>query len=70
MGLAPIVVGRKRDDADDAADRIVDPARLEKRAVPAIMLQGEEPYEEAAAGNGQQKRQPIAVIERIPHAEP
>jgi hypothetical protein len=70
VGVAPEAVGRQRQHADDTADPIVHQAMAEEGAVAAIMLDHEQPHQEARGRHGKDQRQPIADVERGPDQNP
>ena len=70
MGPLPVVVGGQGDHAEDTADDIVGAARAEVGSVPAIVLDDEKADEKARCRQGEQQRDPIAVVEGQPHAQP
>ena len=50
MGAAPVVIGRKREHANDAADPIIRAPRPKECAVTAIVLNHEKPHEQSGGG--------------------
>jgi hypothetical protein len=50
----PIIVGRERKDAENPSHPVVEWPPGEKRAVPAIMLDQEQPHEKAGRRHGEQ----------------
>ncbi len=53
MVVAPEIVGRQRDDADEPADPVIGARRTEKRPVAAIMLDHEQPDDEPRSRHNQ-----------------
>ena len=70
VGTPPEIIGRQRQHADDAADPVVCSALAEKGAVAAIVLDHEQPHQKSRGRHGEQKREPVAEIERRPHQNP
>ena len=58
MVMAPEGIGGERQHADDAAQHVVRPARLEIGAVAAIMLDDEEAHQEGGGRQNQDQRRP------------
>ena len=58
MVMAPEGIGGERQHADDAAQQVVRPARLEIGAVAAIMLDDEQPHEEGGGRQHEDERRP------------
>ena len=58
MVMAPEGIGGERQHADDAAQQVVRPARLERGAVAAIMLDDEQPHEESGGRQHEDQRRP------------
>ena len=67
----PEIVGRQRQHAERAADPVIGEAVAEEGAVPAIVLDHEQPHQESGGRNGEQQRYPpeAKVIGR-PHQRP
>ncbi len=70
VAAAPDLEGRHGDDADDAADPVVDGLAAEKGTVAAVVLDQEEADEEAGGGNGDEQRQKEADGKRLPGRDP
>jgi hypothetical protein len=71
MAAAPEIVGRAGQDAERAADPVIDRFVAEERAVAAIVLNHEQPHQEAGGRHRQQQRQPPeAVTVGQPHCHP
>ena len=67
----PEVVWREGQDADDAPDPIVGAPVREKRAMPAVMLNHEEPNQKPRRRDGdEQRRPPVAKREGEPRDDP
>src|SRR3954451_22751648 len=62
MGMAPEIVRREGQDADDPPDPVIERAAAEERAVPAIMLDHEQADQERGGRNDEQKAEPIAEM--------
>ena len=58
MGAAPEIVRRQRQHADDAADPVVAPFAPEEGAVAAVVLDHEQPHQEAGRRHRDQERRP------------
>lgn len=59
MLIVPLVVRSKREYAEDHANDIVCPFRLEKRIVAAIVKNDEQPYKKPTCDYDQRERDPI-----------
>ena len=72
VGLLPVAVGKERDHAERRADHVVGLARGEERAVAAVVLDDEEPDEEARHRQGEQQRPAVvpAPEHRLRHEGP
>jgi hypothetical protein len=70
VGMAPDAVGREGQHAGNPAEPVVCQPMTEERAVPAIVLDGEEAHEETGGGDGQRQGQPVADVERRPGQGP
>ena len=70
VGAPPEIVGRQRQDADDAADPIIGETMGKERPVAAIVLDHEETHEEAGSRHGEQQAYPIAGVHSGPHQNP
>src|ERR1700687_817449 len=71
MRSLPEIVGRQGEHAQRAADPVVGEAMAEECAVPAIVLDHEQPHQESRGRNGEQQAKPpkSQVIERA-HQRP
>jgi hypothetical protein len=67
---SPAVVWRQGQHADRPSEPVIGAAVPEKGAVPAIVLDHEQPHQEACRRNGEQQADPIAGAERRPHRKP
>src|SRR5215472_10387329 len=63
MVLPPEDIGRQREDTDDPPKEVVQPAPFEIGAMPAIMLDYEEPDQEGGGRTNQGQRRPGPVRE-------
>ena len=54
MGLAPIAVGRQGEDADQTSQHVIGPTGSEKRSVPTVMLDDEQPDQKPCHRQGKQ----------------
>jgi len=70
MHAAPDFVGCQRQNAGDAADPVVGQAMAEKGAMPAIVLDREQPQHESAGDESQRQGDPVADVERRPGKNP
>ena len=68
--LAPAVVRRHRQDGESSPERIIGGFGFEERAVPAIVLQDEQPDEESRSGKCQGEDEQIRVSQAEPHQGP
>jgi hypothetical protein len=70
MAAPPMIVGCQRQHADDAAGPVVGLPLAEECAVPAIVLDHEEPHQEAGGGHGNGKAEPVAPAQARPCGDP
>ncbi len=70
MVALPVIVGRQGQHAQHAAHPAIGGAVAEEGAVAAVMLDDEQAHHETGRRHGEQKRQPIAHIQRQPHQHP
>ena len=70
MGAAPDVVGRHREDAQQATDPVADPFVRKKCAMAAIMLDQEQPKHEGRIGKAQHEGQSVAEGQRPKRQRP
>jgi hypothetical protein len=71
MGPTPVVVGRQGEHAEDPAEPVVDGASRQERAMSAVVLDQEEPHQEAGCRQSQQQTGRIAVmLEALQHERP
>ena len=70
MRAAPDVVRRQRQHADNAPDPVVRRALAEEGAMPAIVLDHEQPHEKARGAARPAAGQPVAEVERRPRQRP
>jgi len=70
MAAAPMIVGCEGQHADRAPGPVVRPSPAEERAVAAVVLDHEEPDEEARCGDGDRQTEEIAPLEARPHQDP
>jgi len=70
MGTPPKTIGRECQYADDPTGPIVCSALPEKGPVAAIVLDHEKSHQKSRGWYGEQKREPVAEIERRPHQNP
>ena len=71
VSVAPEIVGRQGEHADHPADPIVCRSLAKERAVAAIMLNHEQPHEEARGRHRkQQSDPPIFKMDRCPGQRP
>ena len=67
---APVVVRREREHADHRTRDAGQPAGLEVRPVPAVVLEHEEPHEQARGGDGQDEGEPVSHGQAPVHQSP
>jgi len=60
----PVRVRRQREDAEQPAEPVVCPTMREERAVPAIVLDQEQPHEQTARDDDQRQRSPINALRK------
>src|ERR1700722_5765166 len=70
MTVAPEIVGRQGQYANDASDPVIHPTSAEECSVAAIVLDHEEAYEETGSRHGEQQVDPVAGAETGPHENP
>ena len=70
MVLAPDIIGRQRQDTQQPADPVAQPAVLEERAVAAIVLDHEQAHQKGRIRQCQRHRQPGADRQRPPGQRP
>ena len=66
MGAAPEIVRREREHAERAADPVVDQAMAEEGAVPAIVLDHEQPHQETGGRHGERQGEPVIAEDATP----
>jgi hypothetical protein len=67
MLAAPLGVGGEGEQAAELTEQVVQPARTEKRAVAAIVLNDEDANEQARGRNSERGGQPIGNMQRPVH---
>jgi hypothetical protein len=70
VAAPPEIVGRQRQDANDAPDPVIRTTTVEERPVAAIGLNHKETHEEAGSRDREQQAAPIAGAERGRHQGP
>ena len=70
VGAPPIIRGGQRQDPQNAADPIIAFLVAKEGAMPAIMLDKEEPEQEGPRWDRQQKAEHVAIGEREPDEQP
>jgi hypothetical protein len=70
MRPSPVVVGRERQDTDDAARPVVDSTARKERPMAAVVLDHEQPQQESGGGNDEDQAGPEAVMNRCPCGSP
>ena len=72
VGMSPILVGRKRQHAEDVADNRVRLLGREERTVGTVVEKDEDADHKPGSGHGQQQRQPIGVaqLDTADHQDP
>ena len=70
VAAPPVVVGRERQHADRPADPVVGQRLAEERPVPAVVLDHEQPDQEAGGRHGQDQAEPVAVAQAQQHDRP
>jgi hypothetical protein len=70
MGAPPIIVGRQRQHAERASDPIIGETVLEEGPMAAIVLDHEQPRQQARGRHCQQQAEPIIEMQRCPHQQP
>ena len=70
VGAPPAIVGGESQDADGAADPVIDLPYAEEGAVAAIVLDHEEPQQEPGGRDGEEEPPPEAVLHRNPGQNP
>ena len=63
MRIAPVFVRRERKETDYPPNHVVRPARSEKRVMATVMLDHEQPYDQAGRRHRKQQRDPIPIFE-------
>ena len=67
---SPAIVRRQGQHADRPSEPVIGAAVPEKGAVTAIVLDHEQPHQEACRRNGEQQADPVTGAERRPHRKP
>jgi hypothetical protein len=68
--LPPVAVGGEGQHADGAAEPVVGGAAAQERAVAAVVLDHEQPHEQAGRGHGQEQGEPVGVLDAEQHQRP
>ena len=70
VGPLPVVVGRQREDAEQRAGDVRRGRGAEERAVPAVVLDDEEPHLHEGGRNGQGECEPVGDSKAQVHQDP
>ena len=70
VGAAPEIVRRKGQHADDASNPVVGDSMTKECAMAAIVLDHEQPHQQAGGRHRQQQAEPISEVECRPHQGP
>ena len=70
MCPSPVVVRNQSQNPDAEAEAVAHRSGPEERAVPAVVLDHEQPHQEAGRRKCEQERQPVANIQAPEHGVP
>ena len=70
VGVAPMIVGRERENTDGAAQPVIEPTVPKERPVAAIVLNHKKANQKSGGGNHENKPDPLIEMNAEPDKEP